>query len=71
MAYFGLFILARGSWNGTQILTDTVYFRRIDHPQPNLEPLLRLPLVAQRPKQLPTIRLPNQFSQLAHFFRPG
>ncbi|MBR7207891.1 serine hydrolase [Microvirga sp. STS02] len=29
MARFGLFILARGSWNGTQIMTDTAYFRRM------------------------------------------
>ena len=29
MARFGLFILARGAWNGTQILTDTAYFRRM------------------------------------------
>ncbi|WP_210520734.1 serine hydrolase [Hymenobacter terricola] len=32
MARFGLFILARGSWNGTQILTDTAYFRRMTTP---------------------------------------
>ena len=31
MARFGLFILARGSWNGTQIL-DTAYFRRMTTP---------------------------------------
>ena len=32
MARFGLFILARGSWNGTQVLTDTAYFRRMTTP---------------------------------------
>ena len=32
MARFGLFILARGSWNGTPILTDTAYFRRMTTP---------------------------------------
>jgi CubicO group peptidase (beta-lactamase class C family) len=32
MARFGLFILARGSWNGTPILTDTAYFRRMTAP---------------------------------------
>ena len=32
MARFGLFILARGSWNGTQIVTDTAYFRRMTTP---------------------------------------
>ncbi|MBO2011842.1 serine hydrolase [Hymenobacter negativus] len=32
MARFGLFILARGSWNGTQIMTDTAYFRRMTTP---------------------------------------
>ena len=31
MARFGLFILARGSWNGTQVL-DTAYFRRMTTP---------------------------------------
>jgi len=31
MARFGLFILARGGWNGTQIL-DTAYFRRMTTP---------------------------------------
>ncbi|MET4076435.1 serine hydrolase domain-containing protein [Hymenobacter sp. UYCo722] len=31
MARFGLFVLARGSWNGTQIL-DTAYFRRMTTP---------------------------------------
>ncbi|MCA8832722.1 serine hydrolase [Hymenobacter pini] len=29
MARFGLFALARGNWNGTQILTDTAYFRQM------------------------------------------
>jgi len=32
MARFGLFMLARGAWNGTQILTDTAYFRRMTTP---------------------------------------
>ena len=32
MARFGLFILARGTWNGTQVLTDTAYFRRMTTP---------------------------------------
>ncbi|MGY3090047.1 CubicO group peptidase (beta-lactamase class C family) [Hymenobacter sp. UYAg731] len=32
MARFGLFILARGAWNGTQIMTDTAYFRRMTTP---------------------------------------
>ncbi|PJJ58635.1 serine hydrolase [Hymenobacter chitinivorans] len=32
MARFGLFILARGSWNGTPILRDTAYFRRMTTP---------------------------------------
>ena len=32
MARFGLFILARGAWNGTQIMTDTAYFRRMTSP---------------------------------------
>ena len=31
MARFGLFILARGNWNGTQVL-DTAYFRRMTTP---------------------------------------
>ena len=31
MARFGLFVLARGSWNGTQVL-DTAYFRRMTTP---------------------------------------
>ena len=38
MARFGLFILARGSWNGTQIMTDTVYFRRMTTPSPPARP---------------------------------
>jgi CubicO group peptidase (beta-lactamase class C family) len=32
MARFGLFILARGAWNGTPIMTDTAYFRRMTTP---------------------------------------
>ena len=32
MARFGLFILARGAWNGTQIMTDTAYLRRMTTP---------------------------------------
>ncbi|UOQ97415.1 serine hydrolase [Hymenobacter sp. 5317J-9] len=35
MARFGLFILARGAWNGTQIL-DTAYFRRMTTPSQTL-----------------------------------
>ena len=36
MARFGLFILARGSWNGTPIMTDTAYFRRMTTPSQTL-----------------------------------
>ncbi|UOQ54799.1 serine hydrolase [Hymenobacter cellulosivorans] len=32
MARFGLLILARGSWNGTAVLRDTAYFRRMTCP---------------------------------------
>ncbi|TGE25909.1 T9SS type A sorting domain-containing protein [Hymenobacter aquaticus] len=32
MARFGLFVLSRGSWNGTAILRDTAYFRRMTTP---------------------------------------
>ena len=32
MARFGLFILARGSWNGTGILTDAAYFQAMTTP---------------------------------------
>lgn len=32
MARFGLFILARGAWNGPPILTDTAYFRAMTTP---------------------------------------
>ena len=32
MARFGLFILARGSWNGTPILTDAAYFQAMTTP---------------------------------------
>lgn len=32
MARFGLFTLARGTWNGTAILRDTAYFRRMTTP---------------------------------------
>ncbi|MBF9223188.1 serine hydrolase [Hymenobacter ruricola] len=35
MARFGLFVLARGAWNGTQIL-DTAYFRRMTTPSQTL-----------------------------------
>ncbi|RSK47378.1 serine hydrolase [Hymenobacter rigui] len=35
MARFGLFALARGSWNGTAILTDTSYFRQMTTPSQN------------------------------------
>ena len=31
MARFGLLILNKGNWNGTQILTDTVYFNQMTH----------------------------------------
>lgn len=36
MARFGLFIQATGSWNGTPVLTDTAYFRRMTHPSQTL-----------------------------------
>ncbi|MBF9143793.1 serine hydrolase [Hymenobacter properus] len=32
MARFGLFILARGAWNGTQIMTDAAYFQAMTTP---------------------------------------
>ncbi|MFD2718016.1 serine hydrolase domain-containing protein [Hymenobacter monticola] len=32
MARFGLFILARGAWNGTQIMTDGAYFQAMTTP---------------------------------------
>ena len=32
MARFGLFILARGAWNGTQVLTDAAYFQAMTTP---------------------------------------
>ncbi|MDO7877096.1 serine hydrolase [Hymenobacter sp. ASUV-10] len=38
MARFGLFILARGTWNGTPILTDTAYFRAMTTPSQPLNP---------------------------------
>lgn len=38
MARFGLFILARGSWNGTAILTDTAYFRAMTTPSQAANP---------------------------------
>jgi CubicO group peptidase (beta-lactamase class C family) len=36
MARFGLLLLARGNWNGNQILTDTAYFHAMTHPSQNL-----------------------------------
>ena len=42
MARFGLFILARGSWNGTQVL-DTAYFRRMTTPSQLLNRSYKLP----------------------------
>lgn len=36
MARFGLLTLARGSWNGTAILTDTAYFRQMTTPSQSL-----------------------------------
>ncbi|MCI1189368.1 serine hydrolase [Hymenobacter sp. DH14] len=36
MARFGLFILARGNWNGTQILTDAAYFQAMTTPSQTL-----------------------------------
>ena len=36
MARFGLFILARGAWNGTQILTDAAYFQAMTTPSQTL-----------------------------------
>ncbi|SHL80678.1 serine hydrolase [Hymenobacter psychrotolerans] len=36
MARFGLLMLARGSWNGTAILRDTAYFRRMTTPSQTL-----------------------------------
>ena len=38
MARFGLFILAEGNWNGTQILTDTAYFQAMITPSQDLNP---------------------------------
>ena len=38
MARFGLFILARGSWNGTPILTDAAYFRAMTTPSQTMNP---------------------------------
>ncbi|WBO84753.1 serine hydrolase [Hymenobacter yonginensis] len=36
MARFGLLTLARGTWNGTAILRDTAYFRRMTTPSQSL-----------------------------------
>jgi CubicO group peptidase (beta-lactamase class C family) len=36
MARFGLFILARGAWNGTPILTDAAYFQAMTTPSQTL-----------------------------------
>lgn len=36
MARFGLFILARGSWNGTPIMTDAAYFQAMTSPSQTL-----------------------------------
>jgi len=36
MARFGLFILARGSWNGTPILTDQAYYQAMTTPSQTL-----------------------------------
>ncbi len=36
MARFGLFVLARGSWNGTPILTDAAYFQAMTTPSQTL-----------------------------------
>ncbi len=36
MARFGLLLLARGKWNGNQIMTDTAYFHDMTHPSQNL-----------------------------------
>ena len=36
MARFGLFILARGSWNGTPIMTDAAYFQAMTTPSQTL-----------------------------------
>jgi len=38
MARFGLFTLARGSWNGTPILTDADYFRQMTTPSQTINP---------------------------------
>jgi CubicO group peptidase (beta-lactamase class C family) len=38
MARFGLFILARGTWNGAPILTDTAYFRAMTTTSQALNP---------------------------------
>jgi CubicO group peptidase (beta-lactamase class C family) len=36
MARFGLFILARGAWSGTQIMTDATYFQAMTTPSQTL-----------------------------------
>ncbi|MEQ8704401.1 MAG: serine hydrolase [Phaeodactylibacter sp.] len=36
MARFGLFMLAEGNWNGTQVLTDTAYFNAMITPSQDL-----------------------------------
>jgi CubicO group peptidase (beta-lactamase class C family) len=38
MARFGLLLLNRGNWNGTQILTDTVYFNQMTNSSQNINP---------------------------------
>ncbi len=36
MARFGLFLLAKGNWNGTQILADTAFLNEMIHPAQDL-----------------------------------
>ncbi|MFD1469682.1 serine hydrolase [Hymenobacter caeli] len=38
MARFGLFILAKGSWDGTPVLTDAAYFRAMTTPSQAINP---------------------------------
>jgi CubicO group peptidase (beta-lactamase class C family) len=38
MARFGLLLLNKGNWNGTQIMTDTAYFQAMTSPSQNINP---------------------------------
>ncbi|QNH61670.1 serine hydrolase [Hymenobacter sediminicola] len=59
MARFGLLTLARGNWNGTAVLRDTAYFRRMTTPSQPMATIECRPLAAAHPASQKVTLYPN------------